>query len=173
MAADGAPHARESVRDIPAPEKSFDGVLPVSLPRAIGSLEAVPVNVFELLVVLDDEPLDSIGEIPCDMFHPLIMRIRSASCKMNAASGELHDKEQVVRNETALCPDLDRCEVDCPQDFPVGLPEGLPRCLSFAIRCRFNAVVFQYVADPSSCVGEYGTICGQCVFGASAAAYRG
>ena len=55
MAAGGAPDACESVREVAAPKKSGDRVLPVPLPRAIGFLEAVAVDAFELVEVLDDE----------------------------------------------------------------------------------------------------------------------
>jgi len=52
-----------------------------------------------------------------------------------------------VGDQASNGPHFDRREVDRGQDVPVGFDEGLPRCLSFAIRCWFDTVLLEDIAD--------------------------
>jgi len=68
---------------------------------------------------------------------------------MHAASLDVHDEQQIVSYQATPGPHFDRGEVDGRQYVPVGLQEGFPGSFVLAIRCRFNSVCLENVADRS------------------------
>lgn len=65
---------------------------------------------------------------------------------MHTARSQLHDEEKVERHQPTLRPHLDGCEVNRRQDVPMGFEKGGPRCLSLAVRRRFDAMLFEDIA---------------------------
>ena len=48
-------------------------------------------------------------------------------------------KQQVVRDQPTLSPNLDRREVNGAEDIPMGLEKGLPGRFPLSFRCGFDA----------------------------------
>ena len=75
------------------------------------------------------------------------MRVGRATGEVDTARGNMHDEQQVVRDQAALCPNFYGREVDRRQDFPMGFEKRGPRRLSFPVRSRLNPMLLQDVSD--------------------------
>ena len=68
-----------------------------------------------------------IGQIPGNLLHPPFMWIQRAAREMNAAGLQLHNKQQVIRDQSASGPDLNGRKVDRRQHVLMRFEErGLP-----------------------------------------------
>ncbi len=80
-----------------------------------------------VLVLIDGTTAESLVPSFC---HPGITGIWRASGKVHASRLQLHDKQQIKRDQPAFGPDLDGGEVDSCQHVPVGIQKCAPRGLS-------------------------------------------
>ena len=124
-------------------------------------LAVLGVSIHQQIAGIAKEAVEGIGQVPADLSHPDCRGVHRATrhlvCEVDRSqaipvdpSGNLHCEEQIVGNQSLPGPHLDGCEVDRSQAIPVDLQEGAPVGLTLAIRCRFDPVCFQDVADTAS-----------------------
>ena len=66
----------------------------------------VPI-VDEILAVISNEhAVIGIGDIPYDLCHPFLMRIRSDSCDVNPARTQMDEEKDVIGDQTEARPHL-------------------------------------------------------------------
>jgi len=65
------------------------------------------------------ESVEGIGEIMSNGFHPFAVRLRSDPSDINPASCKLNHKKNMVSNQTAEAPNLNREEVGCRKSAPM------------------------------------------------------
>ena len=112
-------------------------------------LAVLGVSIHQQIAGIAKEAVEGIGQVPADLSHPDCRGVHRATRQLDP-SGNLHCEEQIVGNQSLPGPHLDGCEVDRSQAIPVDLQEGAPVGLTLAIRCRFDPVCFQDVADTAS-----------------------
>ena len=66
---------------------------------------------------------------------------------MDPASRYFYDEKQVISNEAAFRPYLDRREINRAQAIPMSFQKYTPGCLLPSVRSRFNAMGFQNGRD--------------------------
>ena len=87
-----------------------------------------------------------------------------AAGEVDAAGLQLHDEQEIEGHQAAFRPDFDGGEVDGRQYVPMGLDERGPGSLTLSIACRFDAVLFEDVAD--GLIGDLVAQIGQCTLNA-------
>ena len=89
-----------------------------------------------------EQPVLTVGQVPCDLRHPYVVRIGRTAGEMNSACFPFDHEQQIECNETAFRPDFDGDEIDRRQHVPVCLQERDTRGLLLPIRRWRDAVVF-------------------------------
>ena len=84
------------------------------------------VAVHQEITLAIQEAILEVRQFTGDLLHPGSIRIWRASSEMDTSRLQLHDKQQIIRDQSALGPDLDRRKVDGSQYVPVSLEEGTP-----------------------------------------------
>ena len=82
------------------------------------------VAIQEHVPLADQEAIFEVGEFPSDLFHPGGGRMGRATDEVHSARRQLHDEQQIVRDQAALGPDFQGREVDRGEDIPMRLDEG-------------------------------------------------
>lgn len=78
---------------------------------------AIPVH--DQITSVIKEAVFKVRQIPDDLPHPRLIRIRCTAGEMDTPCSHLHHEEQIVGHQAALGPYFNGSEVDCRQDVPV------------------------------------------------------
>jgi hypothetical protein len=119
-----------------------------------GILQEIPERDGELgIPVEDEEPflsegsIDGIGEVPADLYHPRFTWTGRDSSNVDATCCEFDHEEDIERDESTRCPDLDGEEVRGGKYVPVGLEELTPRRPFASLRSGVDSVLSKDVTD--------------------------
>src|SRR5262245_33775572 len=101
-------------------------------------------------VAIEDEMLNAAqeavaggGEIPSDLHHPGLVRLRRKSGDFHGAGLELHHEQDDVADEASQRQDLHGEEIGRREPVPVSGEERFPRRARAALWCRLDAVVLE------------------------------
>ena len=102
-------------------------------------------------LLLGQEAVEGIGEIPADLHHPCFIRAWRNPDDLNLARSQFNHEEHLERDESPGCPHLDREEIGRGKNIPVGTEKLAPRGSLAAFRSRVDAIRLQDVGDPRGC----------------------
>ncbi len=90
-------------------------------------LRVLPVAIQDQVALLEEESVESIGQIVSHLEHEVAVRIRCDAGDVDASSRELQEEQDVIGDEAPGPGHHDREEVGSSQRFPVCLQECAPR----------------------------------------------
>ena len=91
------------------------------------------------------ESVLTVRQVPTDLLHPRGVGIGRDACDLDMSRLEMHDGEDVERDQSPARPDFDRCEVCGEDGIPVSLQERGPCCCPLTVGCWLNAMCLQDV----------------------------
>lgn len=93
------------------------------------------------------ETIFHIGQVPRHLPDPRYIGIRRDPGQLHARTLQVHHDEQVHRDQSTWRPDFHSREIDRRQRLPMRFQERRPARVLLPVRCRFDAIVLQDIAD--------------------------
>ncbi len=144
---DGSHESLYVGRQVWGPRREPDGCDAGLLQDFAKRVAELVVSIHEQVASTQKESVEWVREVLAYLLHPVLVRVRCATCEVNATCRHFHHKKQIEGDESAFCPDFDCREIDGAQNIPVGFQEGFPSALTLSLRRWLDAVFFQDVAD--------------------------
>ena len=96
---------------------------------------------------VQQESVSRISDVSGDLLDPLPVRVRRNACDVHASCRQRDEEQDVVADQAARRPHLNREQVGRGNALPVRLQERAPWHSLAALRRRLNAVFLQDVGD--------------------------
>ena len=87
-----------------------------------------------------EEAVAGVGQVPCELCHPGLVRMTGDPGDLHGAGLELHDEEDEIADQSAQGQHLDGEKVGRREAVPVSGQKRLPGRLRAALRCGLDAV---------------------------------
>jgi hypothetical protein len=124
--------------------ESADAVI---LEHAAERLAELAVAIEDQEPLLSQESVDAVGQVPGDLFHDIVVRVRRAADDRHGARRAIDDEERVVGRGPARCLDLGREEVAGRDRRSAGAQELSPRRPLRSLRSGVDPVLPQDLFD--------------------------